>query len=149
MRHSQKISETPVQAWVAVEQVGVVVCAYIADCTKNHTDFSVLPCGLIITSIFDCNSRRTINCTSCGFGVLEIKSPLENFLEATADPRFYLEEQNGKLGLKTDHAYYYQLQAQMSYSGAKYGDFVFWSQNEIVKRMYLDETFISSILPKV
>ena len=41
------------------------------------------------------------------------------FLEATADPRFYLEEQNGKLGCKTDHTYYYQLQAQMSYSGAK------------------------------
>ena len=41
----------------------------------------------------------------------------KTFLEVTADPKFYVEEQNGKLGLKTDHAYY-QLQAQMSYSGA-------------------------------
>ena len=37
----------------------------------------------------------------------------------------------------------------MSYSGAKYGDFVVWSLNELViQRIYLDETFMSSILPR-
>ena len=130
--------------------------AYIAECTKNHTDLSVLPCGLIINQshpYLAATPDGIINCECCGSGVLEIKCPFsctgKTLLEATADPTFYLEEKNGELQLKTDHAYYYQVQAQMNYSGAKYGDFVVWSQNELViQRIYLDETFISSILPK-
>lgn len=117
---------------------------------------SVLPCGLIIHQshpYLAATPDGFINCKCCGFGVLEIKCPFsctgKTFLEATADPRFYLEERNGELGLKTDHAYFYQLQAQMTYSGAKYGDFVVWSPNELViQRIYMDKTFISSILPK-
>ena len=85
--------------------------AYTAECAQKHTGFSVALCGLVISPSYPylaATPDGNINCECCGYGVLEIKCPFsctdKTFLEAVAEPRFYLEEKNGYFTLKTNHA---------------------------------------------
>ena len=119
------------------------------------TGFSVSTCGLVISPSYPYLAATPDGFVSCECGFLEIKCPFscteKTFSEAVADPRFYLEERNGEFALKTNHAYYYQVYAQMIFCGAAYGDFVVWREKErVIQRIYhiYDETFVSSILPK-
>ena len=128
--------------------------AYKTQCEQQHTDFSISASDLVINPSYPYMAATpdgNMRCKCCGHGVLEIKCPFsckdKSFIEASAESRFYLKHTNGKFTLNTTHAYYYQIQAQIRFCGAKYGDFVVWRQNElVVQRIYLDETFIGSII---
>ena len=77
-----------------------------------------------------------VMCDCCRRGVLEVKCPFscvdKTFLEATSESKFFLENVDGKFSLKKNHAYYYQIQAQMKFCLVQYGDFIVWRQEELV-----------------
>ena len=65
----------------------------------------------------------------CGAGVVQIKCPYsckdKSFLQVTSESTFFLNRTDGDvITLKTNHAYFYQVQAQMKFCGATYCDFV-------------------------
>ena len=83
--------------------------------------------------------------------VVEIKCPYswkdKSFLEATAESTFFLEYNDGVTKLKTNHAYFYQVQAQMKFCGVSYCDFVVWREVELfVQRIYPNENFMAMAL---
>ena len=67
------------------------------------------------------------------------------FSEAILDnPSFFLEDDSGRLVLKEDHMYYYQVQLQMKLCRVRYCDFVAWREAEIFhQRVELDSHFIN------
>lgn len=95
-----------------------------------------------------------MNCTCCGNGVLEIKCPFacknKSFLDASKErSKFFLCESNGKMTLDRTHTYYYQVQAQIEVCGAKYCDFVVWSEKEVlVERINPIKEFIVNAFDK-
>ena len=50
----------------------------------------------------------------------------------TTDSNFCLEEVTGKMLLKHDHAYYYQMQLQMKLCQTPHSDFIVWRENELI-----------------
>ena len=48
-----------------------------------------------------------------------------------------------------NHAYYYQVQAQIKFCSTNYCDFVVWGEKKVfIDRIYLDDNFISNALEK-
>ena len=74
-----------------------------------------------------------------------------SFLEASNSKDFCLQlSKDGGLELDTQHAYYYQVQAQIILTGAEYCDFVVWSPEEFVTlRISPDSEYISCAIDKV
>ena len=59
---------------------------------------------------------------------------------------FFLE--NCKFSLKWDHAHY-QMQAQMKFCLAAYGDFIVWQEEElIVEQLPINELFFTNVMQK-
>lgn len=81
--------------------------AYIVEVSSNHTEFSVSSSGLVIHTSYPymaASPDGIIRCECCGLGVLEVKCPFscinKTILEATGDPKFCLEDEDGKFTLK-------------------------------------------------
>ncbi|KAM7309489.1 uncharacterized protein ISCGN_013120 [Ixodes scapularis] len=69
--------------------------------------------------------------------------------DVCADPKFCLKRVNGRLSLKHDHMYFYQVQTQMAVCNVEYCDFVVWTTKDIhVERVFRDGAFWSQVLPK-
>lgn len=73
---------------------------------------------------------RIITCTCCGKGVLEVKCPycIKDGLPQEDQENFCMTQKNGKWSLRRDHAYYYQVQAQLNVCKLTYCDFVVWTE---------------------
>ena len=56
----------------------------------------------------------------------------------------------GKVCLRSrDHAYFYQIQAQMQFCGTTFCDFIVWRENElVVERIHIQKAFLSDALEK-
>ena len=121
-----------------IQQVKRIAYGNIA--SLKHTNFVVSNCGFFISHevpFFGASPDAIISCSCCSLdgasdshGV-EIKYPyccIEKFFteKATDSNIFCLERVDGKLSLKHNHAYYYQMQLQMKCCNVKYGDFVVW-----------------------
>ena len=90
------------------------------------------------------------------YGIGEVKCPFSKrdmFLrEACEDnTKFYLHFDNGKLTMKQDHAYYYQLQGSMATLHLKWSDFVVFTNKDLhVEGIYFDNQFWKSkMLPEL
>ena len=87
-----------------------------------------------------------VKCDCFGSGVLEIKCPFccknKSLAEAlNSDGQFCLTSTRT---LKTDHAYFYQVQAQIKLTNACYCDFVVWSPDELaILRIEPDDYYIA------
>ena len=56
---------------------------------------------------------------------------------------------DGKLKLKRNHAYFYQIQMQIKLSHTQYCDFVVWKKNDLfIERIFPDINFIDNALTK-
>ena len=99
--------------------------------SANQKDFVLEKCGVFIdkehrwihaTPDFLCS------CSCCGKGCGEVKCPYSiddcDFDSYTAKESACLEKVNGKIRLKTNHQYYYQVQQQLRISGRQFCDFV-------------------------
>lgn len=86
-------------------------------------------------------------------GLLEVKCPISKkgltVEEACQDPKFCCRLEDGEAVLKTEHAYYYQVQGQMAVTGHSWCDFAIWTEGSQpmeprhihVQRIYFNKMF--------
>lgn len=123
----------------------------------DHSSFSVKSSGLLLdpsNPFIGASPDGIVDCNCCGIGVLEIKCPYsckdKAFEQRAEEQSFFLENVNGDLVLKKNHAYYYQIQLQMKLYGGVYCDFVVWRKdNTIRQRIPLDVHFITESVAKI
>jgi len=132
--------------------------AYIEKMQSYHENFMVIQCGLILDPEFPfmgATPDGIVYCKCCESRVLEIKCPFscknKAFSDAILDnSSFFLEDDSGRLVLKEDHMYYYQVQLQMKLCRVQYCDFVAWREDEIFhQRIELNSHFIDSAVHDV
>ena len=105
--------------------------AYKSLMSANHKDFALEKCGVFIdkenpwmhaTPDFLCS------CSCCGKGCGEVKCPYSiddcDFESYIAKKSACLEKVDGKIRLKRNHQYYYQVQQQLRITGRQFCDFV-------------------------
>ncbi|KAG0435465.1 hypothetical protein HPB47_018463 [Ixodes persulcatus] len=94
-------------------------------------------------------SAPSAQCNGCKSG--QVTCPPEDSAaqDLCADPKFCLERVDGRLSLKRDHMYFFQVQTQMAVCNVAYCDFVMWTVKDIhIERVLRDETFWSQVLPR-
>ncbi|XP_034039296.1 uncharacterized protein LOC117522039 [Thalassophryne amazonica] len=76
-----------------------------------------------------------VSCACCGDGLVEIKCEVcaTISMEDPSDTNVscYTQDHTGALILKTDHAYYYQIQAQLHITEKNFCDLVVWRQGSV------------------
>uniref|UniRef100_A0A1X7TU13 Uncharacterized protein n=1 Tax=Amphimedon queenslandica TaxID=400682 RepID=A0A1X7TU13_AMPQE len=74
----------------------------------------------IRTTVLLVHHQMPLSFVCRGEGVCEVKCPYchktDSIQEANQDSRFCLEEKDGRVELKRDHAYYYQVECQIFYT---------------------------------
>ncbi|XP_052809849.1 uncharacterized protein LOC128238216 [Mya arenaria] len=123
------------------------------DYTQHHMKqcgrVNVEKTGLMISQDFPflgASVDGLVRCDKCGLGVLEIKCPYNN---RKTTPREHsqvksscLEIRDGKLKLKDNHDYMYQIMGQMKVLGLDWCDFVVWTKKGIhVERVTFSQDF--------
>ena len=127
---------------------------YFDDHSKTHNSLIVINSGLILHPLypfFGVSPDGIINCSCCSSGVLEIKCPYrckdKSVNEMVDQYDFCLENVDGSLSLKRNHAYYYQIQLQMKICEVEYCDFVVWSKEIIFyERIPIDTDFVDNAI---
>ena len=84
-------------------------------------------------------------------GIGEIKCPYSkrelSIKEACEDLTFYLGTANGKVNLKQQHVYYYQLQGTMATLKVQWTDFIVYTSKDLhVERVYFDSDFWEKVM---
>jgi len=105
---------------------------YCQEIGPNHENFAVSDVGFVINPKWPhlgASPDGVVSCTCHGRGVIEVKCPYshkgETIMNAVVKDRaFCLIEQDGKLQLRRDHMYYYQVQTQIHICDVTYCDFV-------------------------
>eukprot|EP00117_Sycon_ciliatum_P037992 scpid40803/ scgid28309/ Inhibitor of growth protein 1 len=132
--------------------------AYKVHVIKKHKAFQLCDSGLVVRSDYPylgASPDGVVSCACCGNGVVEVKCPYSccdsSFDDATEKSGFCLgRNADGSFFLKKDHAYYYQVQAQMFLCQAAYCDFIVYSHTDLViSRILPDTDFISGAISKV
>ncbi|KAG0443843.1 hypothetical protein HPB47_014464 [Ixodes persulcatus] len=143
----------PQVAW-GREKEGKARDAYIADIAPIHHNFRCEESGLHLSTehpFLGATPDGLVSCTCCGKGVLEIKCPYRaKYCWTSEIPKLKnscLTTECGKLTLKTDHQYYFQVQMQMLVCGRTYCDFVVWTTKDLFRqRIYRDREFCSEMV---
>ena len=128
---------------------------------KIHPGLKLYSSGLVIKSdlphlgsspdgILDCCKK----CTTDNNGVLEIKCPYlfrnSSPEEACVDKTFCCSLVNGKITLKRNHSYYFQVQGQMAITDSKWCDFCVWTlRGHSVERIPFDNASWMTMLSKL
>ena len=94
-----------------------------------------------------------IECECCGLGIIEIKCPYkyrEYKLSDINDNSFCLQPSDRKLKLSHNHAYYLQVQGQLTLCQRSYCDFIVWTECDLfVERVNLDTKAFEAIKPSL
>ena len=105
--------------------------SYAVKQQHTHEGFSIQDSGLCINITYPhlgASADAIVSCRCCGKGVVEIKCPFcARNASVTENTVECLENVNGVLHLKKDHAYYYQVQMQLFLYDVTYCDFVVWT----------------------
>ena len=112
-----------------------------------HDEMTVQASGLMINTKYPhlgATPDAVVSCNCCGTFVLEVKCPhcsKDKKLCDIDNKSFCLEKiEDGRLRLKRNHAYFYQVQAQLGISEYDGSFFVVWTETELhVERISLDE----------
>lgn len=116
----------------------------------HHQNIQLTNAGFFVYSdkpYLGASPDSIVECTCCGKGVLEIKCPfcLKDGLPEEGFRSFCCEKKDGMWKLKKSHAYFFQIQLQMTVCNVSYGDFMVWTKKDyFVERIYRDEEFITS-----
>ncbi|XP_061695959.1 uncharacterized protein LOC133511237 [Syngnathoides biaculeatus] len=121
---------------------------------SKHTGFTIRECGLFIDATFPfigASPYALVTCDCCESWILEIKCPychIDPTIEtATENSDFYIRNESGKLTLKQDHAYYFQIQCQLHATQKQYCDFVVCTNSTIfIERIEPDTNLFSEIV---
>ena len=97
---------------------------------RGHQNVKIEQCDLCVhpEKVFlGASPDALVHCSCCGDSLLEIKCPRSIVLDQpTADNIPVLEARDGKSKLRENHAYYYQVQAQMGVTGRNWVSFIFF-----------------------
>lgn len=90
-----------------------------------------------------------VTCSCCGKGIVKVMCsiclPQPTTGKLPKSLEFCLHLAAGAMRLKTDHEFYYQVQAQLHITKKKYCDFVVWTVTNIhVERIFPDQEFWQS-----
>lgn len=133
---------------------------YTRELKTTHNDHNVqvtIP-GLVVNPqlpYLGCSPDGVVTCEQCSDKeLLEIKCPFKyrnmSPTDAAKDPKFCSTIVNGKLKLKLDHNYHYQIQGQLGISRHSWCDFYIWTlEGTYIERIYFDEVFWSAMLQKL
>ena len=85
------------------------------------------------------------------FGLGEVKCPFskkdQTIKESCKDPNFFLADIDGKIGLKKNHNYYYQVQGAMATLNLQWRDFVVFTNKDLhVQRIYFDNVLWENVM---
>lgn len=107
--------ETEATAW-GNKNEKIALEVYIDQVSKQHEGFNVIRSGLVINPEFPhmgASPDGVVSCTCCGKGIVEIKCPWslkdKAFKDLENTSKFSIKDG----GLKKNHAYYIQVQAQL------------------------------------
>ena len=115
-----------------------------------------MPAGLHVNPSYShlgASPDGLISCDCCG-GVLEIKCLYKYrnaHLSSVYNPKFYLQRSDdGNLQLSHDHAYYHQVQGQLTICKKEYCNFVCWTLCGMhTERIVLDPMYLNTITLKL
>ncbi|KAK3103673.1 hypothetical protein FSP39_020910 [Pinctada imbricata] len=127
---------------------------------------SVEDCGIMVNPKFPflgASVDGKVHCDKCGIGIVEVKCPYGSKQAADVKPwreilpekcatdqHFYCTLENGKVKLKPDHNYMFQIQGQLAICEKPWVDFVIWTKKGISCERYLfDEKMWEEMLPKL
>lgn len=128
----------------------VALQQYCSLMEQFHENFEVRKCGLFISTdspFIAASPDALVNCQCCGEGCVEIKCPYnfrDNFVfETTENKSFFLQSSpNNQTQLKRNHAYFYQVQAQMHCSKTSYCDFYVYTNKDYHIERILPDTIL-------
>lgn len=121
--------KVPATEWGVLKETAAV--AKYKQFLTSHKDVTVEKCGLVINADFAFMGASTdafVSCACCGNGVVEVKCPYK-YRDNTIPEYMDAKDSCFELGangiqLKRNHAYYYQVQAQLHVCDVRYCDFV-------------------------
>ena len=125
----------------------------------GHTNVTVMKSGLVINPEYPWlgvgpDGLVTDPTSHDSNGLLEIKCPYKyresTPIEAASAKGFCCRLEHGKLFLREQHQYYYQVQGQMANCSRKLCDFIIYTSTGIsIERINFDEVFWSNMAPKL
>ena len=124
---------------------------------KKHEQLKVQTSGLRINSKFPhlgSSPDGLVSCKCCGKGLVEVKCPFTSRFkvpsEACEDSKFPCVMKDGKLKLKRNHNYYYQVQGQMALCNRNFCDFFVWTLKGFAhERIVFDQEFWNECVLKL
>ena len=127
---------------------------YLSIAKKSHRKLKSAETGLVIMDqkpFIGVSPDLEVDCECCGKGLVEIKCPYSiRDTAPTAENLSYLQTSDGKVQLKTNSEYYYQVQGQMAVTGRLYTDFViFTCHGNLIQRIKFDSCFWEGMLNKL
>ena len=143
--------------------------AFLRQESPHHENLTAKDCGLLISSEYPfvgASPDAISLCACCGQKILEIKCPycVRDGLPISGemDRRDFCMSYDQRWNLKKDHAYYFQVQAQLNVWGLEEGVFVLWTNQDIVTEHIRRDTvffqeqlesvrhfFITGVLPEL
>lgn len=106
---------------------------------KSHINFGFEKFGFLIHPdypYFGASPDGLVGCDCCGLSLVEIKCPFcarfSGISEKIGSKNFYLDAKKGKIVLKENHQYYYQIQMQLALSKTDRCFLVVWSAKELI-----------------
>lgn len=123
---------------------------------KQHKSVHFHECGLVVNNEFPFlgASPDGLVCENGETGLLEIKCPytarnmtVSEACELLRD--FPLQQQDGSIALRIEHAYYAQIQGQLLICGAQFCEFVVYTQDLYRQKIFPDVPFMETMLDKL
>ena len=129
---------------------------YANKMSDSHKKFLVSDSGLHVNPNWPhlgASPDGLVECACCGQGTCEIKCPFcsrDKTTEETAGLKnSCLLQVENKLSLDRQHAYYYQVQAQLFICEVEFCDFVLWSEQDVyIERIIPDNKFWEEVVAK-
>ena len=121
-----------------------------------HDDLNYKKLGLLVCGVrpwLGVSPDGVINCSCCGFGVVEVKCPFSlrdcGLSKAVEGGKFYVRKEGSRYILDKGHKYYAQVQHEMFLLDTTYCDFIVWTPIEFIYfRIERDTIFWDNMVEK-
>ena len=154
------LADYNVMYWICIYRWGctheeTALQRYKESFSKEHSNFKVTSAGLFLDdqyTFIGATPDGITDCTCCGKGLVEVKCPhcVKDGLPEEDTRNFCMVKIDGQWSLKTDHAYFYQVQTQLRVCKAKHCDFVVWTEKDIVaERIVVNQRFFEDLLERI
>ena len=131
---------------------------YLKGAKEMHVSFKYRSTGLHVSVQYPhlgATPDGLVECECCGPGLIEIKCPFKYRqckISDIVDKSFCVQpnEEDGKLKLSHNHAYYLQIQGQLILCQKPYCDFIVWTECDLfVERINSDNEAFQGIKPSL